>query len=145
MCTALSTSSILPRCIISYSIFRRKILFSFFVLPLVLAGCSGESVESGQMSEILEEPSTVVEITAQGFLPSSLNMKQGQSVQFVNKDTADHWPASDTHPTHQACPGFDANKRLKTGETYSFKFAQKKICPFHDHLKPRIKGTIIVQ
>lgn len=76
--------------------------------------------------------------------PTSLNIKVGDSVTFVNNDDTPHWPASGVHPTHQICMGFDALKGLSKGETYSFTFNEAKTCPFHDHLNPSIGGQIIV-
>ena len=85
--------------------------------------------------------------TAQGISPSQLNIKVGDTVKFINQDSAAHWPASDPHPTHTICPGFDALRGLAKGESYSFKFTVAKTCPFHDHLNAFNKlfsGTIII-
>ncbi|MDP2648045.1 MAG: hypothetical protein Q8P35_02290 [Candidatus Yanofskybacteria bacterium] len=87
-----------------------------------------------------------VRLTAQGAMPSQLAIKVGDTVRFVNEDSAPHWPASGPHPTHTTCPGFDAKKSLTQGESYSFKFTVAKTCPFHDHLDvgDANKGSIIV-
>lgn len=81
---------------------------------------------TGQLFEIT--------ITENGLSPNNLNIKAGDTVRFINNDTAWHWPASGPHPTHRLCHGFDSLKGLKQGETYSFTFNEAGVCPFHDHL-----------
>lgn len=87
----------------------------------------------------------VVEINASGFSPSEVRIKAGDTVRFENKDTKKRWPASGVHPTHQICPGFDAIGGINPGESYSFKFTERKTCPMHDHLNPTQFGKIIVE
>lgn len=87
----------------------------------------------------------LIEMTAQGFVPSSITISRGTTVRFTNKDTASHWPASGVHPIHQICPGFDALHSIQPGESYTFIFTTAKTCPFHDHLNPGTTGTIVVQ
>lgn len=105
------------------------------------------SVQNPQPAFTTEEPrqEKVVEITSGGFLPASLTIPVGATVHFVNKDIDEHWPASDIHPTHQICLGFDSLRPLKPGESYSFTFNTAKTCPAHDHINPRMKAIIKVQ
>jgi plastocyanin len=105
----------------------------------------------------LQATSFEVIITSSGFSPRILTIKVGDTVTWVNKDSAPHWPASDVHPTHRLYPGsgiekcgsgeeiFDACKGLAPGETFSFTFKYKGTWPYHDHLNPGLTGTIIVQ
>ncbi|MBI2449191.1 cupredoxin domain-containing protein [Candidatus Pacearchaeota archaeon] len=97
-----------------------------------------------------------IEITSAGFSPKTLEIKQGDTVVFLNKDTSQHWTASAQHPTHKVypestgkCPviggsDFDACKGLKQGESFSFVFNVKGSWNYHDHLNPGLFGTIIV-
>ncbi len=99
-----------------------------------------------------------IEITATGFSPNPLTIKVGDTVTFVNKDTAQHWPASAVHPTHTVYPGsdinkcgtaeaatiFDSCKGLATGETFEFTFTHAGSWNYHDHLNPSLWGTIVV-
>ncbi|MBI5412927.1 YbhB/YbcL family Raf kinase inhibitor-like protein [Candidatus Peregrinibacteria bacterium] len=95
----------------------------------------------------------VVEIGADGFSPSILTIKEGETVQFINKDTEPHWPASAVHPTHTAYPEtggcigskFDACAVLKQNETFNFTFNKIGAWEYHDHLNPGITGKIIVE
>lgn len=86
-----------------------------------------------------------VQMTSSGFSPSEIKIKAGDTVDFVNKDSKSHWPASAVHPAHQCYPGFDALRPVQPGETYSYKFAMAKTCKFHDHLNPGTTGTIAVE
>ncbi len=100
----------------------------------------------------------VIEITVQGFIPSTLEIKQGDTVTFVNKDSNPHWPASAMHPTHTTYPGsdiekcgtseenntFDSCKGIAQGEEYKFIFNEKGSWSYHDHLIAGLRGKIIV-
>lgn len=100
----------------------------------------------------------VVEITATKFSPNILTIKQGDTVQFLNKDSSLHWPASAMHPEHKVYPGsdiekcktadknkiFDACKGLAQGEEFRFTFNEKGTWRYHDHLKVSLTGTIVV-
>lgn len=86
-----------------------------------------------------------ISITADGFSPSSVTVTVGSKVTFVNNSDTPVWPASDVHPSHLLCPGFDSLKGLKKGESYTVTFDTAKVCPFHNHLKPSMKGTITIQ
>lgn len=93
-----------------------------------------------------------IEITAAGFSPSTLTIKAGDTVTWINKDTAQHWPASALHPTHAVYPEpggcfaskFDACKGLEAGESFSFTFTHVGEWKYHDHLNPTLFGTIAV-
>lgn len=84
-------------------------------------------------------------MTDGAFRPASLTIHAGDTVAFRNNGTALRWPASDPHPTHTLCPGFDSLRMLRNGESYLRVFAQVGRCPYHDHLNPGVKGEIIVQ
>lgn len=89
-----------------------------------------------------------VHLTAQGMSPKTLTIRSGDSVTFTNDTLAPFWPASDPHPTHILCPGFDASRALQQGETYTLTFTSLKTCTYHDHRdfsNGAHQGTIIVQ
>ncbi len=78
---------------------------------------------------------------------NNITLALGDTVTFVNNEDTLHWPASDLHPIHNICPGFDSLHGLVNGEKYSFTFSVLKVCPFHDHLhasKSAYSGKIIV-
>ena len=88
----------------------------------------------------LRSKSFVVELTDNGFNPQWLKISKNDSVLFINKGKLPHWPASDDHPFHQRCPGFDAARPLNSGESYVLKFdfniSRYGLCSYHDHLDP---------
>ncbi|MFH1255916.1 MAG: plastocyanin/azurin family copper-binding protein [Candidatus Diapherotrites archaeon] len=96
-----------------------------------------------------------VEINSSGFSPNPLTIKQGDTVNFVNNDSALHWPASAQHPTHNVYPEpggcigskFDACKGLAQGESFSFTFNEVGEWAYHDHLNAQAPffGKIIVE
>lgn len=85
-----------------------------------------------------------ISMDASGFTPANVTVRVGDRVTFRNNDARTRWPASDVHPTHLLCPGFDAARPLAAGETYTHTFTEVGECPMHDHLLPRLKGKITV-
>ncbi len=86
-----------------------------------------------------------IDMGADGFNPSTITVKQGDWVVFVNKDTQPHWPASNPHPTHTDLPGFDALRRIARGDSYKYQFKKAGTWGFHDHLNPSNGGSVTVQ
>lgn len=86
-----------------------------------------------------------VDMTASGFSPATITIKKGDYIQFVNKDSDTHWPASNPHPVHDGYPGFDAKKALRQNEKYRFQFTRTGTWGYHDHLNPSKSGTVIVE
>jgi plastocyanin len=101
--------------------------------------------DSNNNPETMNQPQVVgIDITASGFSPSSVTIHKGDYVQFTNKDTNPHWPASNPHPTHTDYPGFDALHGLAQGEVYRFQFNRTGTFGFHDHLHPATGGSITI-
>lgn len=126
------------------------------ILIVLLAGCTAYRAPTTTIPPtptVTTGAENTIEITSAGFTPSTLTIKQGDKVTFVNKDTAKHWPASDVHPIHTLYPEsggcigskFDACTGLAQGESFSFVFNIKGTWSYHDHLNPGLTGMIIVQ
>lgn len=88
------------------------------------------------------QPKVLIQMTTKGFVPATQKVKRGDQITFVNNDTEEHWPASDVHPSHRDCPGFDARRGLGSGEKYTFEYKYDRDCYYHDHLKPSLKGEL---
>lgn len=114
---------------------------------------------TGEDSIVQENPKTyTIEITSSGFSPNTLEINFGDVVTFINQGSSSSWPASAIHPTHTLYPNsginkcgtteeiniLDACQGLANGETYSFTFNEVGTWNYHDHLRPNMKGTIIV-
>lgn len=141
------------------------ILALFLIAAVAISGCSqyggNQAAQPPAPPAPPQQPAVAsektIEITAAGFSPSTLTVKSGDAVVFVNKDTAQHWPASAMHPTHTLYPEpggcigskFDACKGLAQGESFSFVFNHVGSWKYHDHLNccsdPAFFGTIVVE
>lgn len=101
-------------------------------------------------------PATVT-LTASGFSPSTVTIKEGQSVTFVNKTSSDMWIASDDHPDHidydgtskdtHCAPGYAGPKPFDecgTATSYTFTFTKAGTFGYHNHADHDLKGTVIV-
>ena len=113
-----------------------RIVAAMFVTCALVAGCGGDSNGGGE---------GVVRMEADSFSPSTLTVQSGETVTFENESGDDKWPASDVHPTHEEYPGFDAGRAVLDGESYEFTFERAGRWGYHDHLKPELKGTIVVE
>jgi plastocyanin len=71
------------------------------------------------------------------FAPSSVTIKAGASVTWVNKDHEPHAVSSDT--------GLFRSSAVDTDETFSFKFDKPGTYHFTCSIHPRMVGTIIVE
>lgn len=145
---------------------NRKILFTILGVVLILAGTYyykkyyklgiipkvsdipflDPNIQN--VSPIQKKPSTsspksfsktyVVNLKDSGPEPRSLDISKGDTVKFVNNGTRPFWVASDPHPVHSLCPGFDASHGLVHNESWShtFKFDASKTCFYHNHVDP---------
>lgn len=102
-----------------------------------------------------------IEITHAGFSPNPITIKAGDTVTWVNKDSASHWIATASHPTHTVYPGsgiekcgtaeqptiFDSCKGIEPGENFSFTFTSVGEWNYHDHLNVMAPffGKVIVE
>ena len=97
--------------------------------------------------------------TDNGFSPSPLTVKLGETVFFVNESSNPFWPASAMHPTHivysgtsleEHCPdvaneSFDACSPIAAGSSWSFTFNKIGSWNYHDHLNASHFGKVIVE
>ncbi|MEX2017312.1 MAG: hypothetical protein WD876_02465 [Candidatus Pacearchaeota archaeon] len=158
-----------------------KVVAGIVISVLILAGVyflvsvgtvqqSGNTVKVVGTGSSVNEDAKVIEITAEGFSPSLLNIRAGNTVTFINKDSKAHWPASASHPTHTAYPGadydaegsyqgslacvsegvakegaFDPCKAIEPGESWSFTFFEVGSWNYHDHINAGLYGKIVVE
>jgi plastocyanin len=88
---------------------------------------------------------TIISMTDEGYSPSTVTIKQGETIVFENNSSMDNWPASNIHPTHEIYSEFDPKRPIASGDSWSFTFDQAGIWRFHDHLTPSFVGTITVE
>ena len=99
---------------------------------------------AGQTPDTQNE-SSAVSYTAAGFSPAVLHVNVGTKVTFTNDSGENLWVASNPHPSHTDYSGFDSLKALKHGETYTFTFNRLGTFGYHNHLRPQMMGTIVVE
>lgn len=99
--------------------------------------------------------SATITLTATGFSPSSVTVKKGGAVNFVDQTASPMWVASAPHPTHegysgttrsQHCPdtagvAFD---QCAPGTNYSFVFQKVGSWQYHNHTNTSEFGTVNV-
>lgn len=78
-----------------------------------------------------------VQITRQGFTPSSTSLTVGDSVTWRNADTISHQVVAND--------GSFASPVLKAGETYTFTFQKAAKVTYHDSFAASKKGTVTVK
>jgi plastocyanin len=88
--------------------------------------------------------SVTISMISTGFSPSTITVKKGTKVTFLNNDTKSRWPASGPHPTHTDLSGFDSGRAIDPGSSYVFTFAKVGTWGFHDHLNPIYRGSVTV-
>lgn len=119
----------------------RKFLSLFVVMPLVGVGCLGVN----QQVAPVESSEATIEYRDGVFSPAQVRIGIGTTVTFKNVGTRSVWPASDAHPSHLLCPGFDSRAALEPGESYSYTFTTAQVCPFHNHLSATEVGRIVIE
>ncbi|PIR82768.1 hypothetical protein COU20_00355 [Candidatus Kaiserbacteria bacterium CG10_big_fil_rev_8_21_14_0_10_59_10] len=104
------------------------------------------------------EEERTIRMTAEGYVPSIIEVHAGDTVIFINDDTREHWPASNIHPTHSVYPDssiskcgtdeeheiFDACRPMQPGEVYEFTFEHPGVWRCHDHINPNETCAITV-
>lgn len=97
------------------------------------AGVSGEST---------------IAYTDSGFSPQSLTVKTGESINWVNDSSRTVQVGSAIHSSHTVNQEITNNQyviELAPGESAKVQLTKTGEWGYHDHLKPSMTGTIIVQ
>lgn len=94
-----------------------------------------------------------VDITATGLSASRVEIYKGDRVVWRNKDTENHWIASNLHPTHVlypesgGCVGskFDSCGDILPGESWAFIFNAEGTWGYHDDRNLQNAGEVVVK
>jgi hypothetical protein len=86
--------------------------------------------------------SATITITSAGVVsPSTVTIRQGGRVTFMNSSSRNHEMASDPHPTHEDCPPLNDIGFLASGQSRtSGNLNVVRTCGFHDHNEPSNTG-----
>jgi plastocyanin len=83
-----------------------------------------------------------VSITASGYTPQTVTVKEGQQITFTNSDSMSRQLTAD--PT--ILPGFSTVEPLDKGDTYTYIFDKKGTYKYYDSTDPtKFVGTVTVQ
>lgn len=135
---------------------RLGVAMSVLLLAVVIFGTSFLLLDrygSAPMSKV------TIQMSEAGFAPAKRTVPPHTTVVFENTGTEEHWPATDSHPTHNgydgtsldehcgvgAVPTFDSCGAVAAGETWSFRFEKAGTFTFHDHFWPHLQGQIVVE
>ena len=86
----------------------------------------------------------VITRTNDAFVPSTITIRKGDTVTFVNASASAFWPASNAHPSHGLYPEFDPKQPVAPGASWSFTFLRAGTWGFHDHMHAATQGAITV-
>ncbi|MBI2599905.1 cupredoxin domain-containing protein [Candidatus Daviesbacteria bacterium] len=86
-----------------------------------------------------------ITVTANGFSPSEIIVKVGDTVTWVNSDSEQHQVNSSPHPTHTDYQPLNTVGLIGAGESKSLTFPTAGTYKYHDHLNPQLTGTVTVE
>jgi len=95
----------------------------------------------------------LVSFTDRGFEPSTVAMKEGETVRFINNSAKDLWLSS-TGDSGTIYPGtgkecsqslFDTCKTLRQGEFWEFTFTEQGTWSYHNNFDFERAGVIVVK
>ena len=87
----------------------------------------------------------IIEITKNGFVPNTLQIKKNTTVTWRNIDSNSHQPAADPFRTQESNTNLVALEALEENDSFSFTFDEVGEFGYHDNLNPDIlKGKVIV-
>jgi plastocyanin len=101
--------------------------FLLLIAVLTLAGATTAAVAR-------DTGTATVSITAAGFVPDRVTVKQGDTVIWRNDDNAKHQVVADN--------GTFRSRVLFPNQSYSFRFAEEGSYAYHDGLKPGPSGIV---
>lgn len=86
----------------------------------------------------------IVTFTDKGFSPTSLTIKKGQTVTFVNNSSGKMWVAANPFPTSSEYPAFNEKSGVSNGSSWSFTFDKTGVWFYHNHYSPAQGAKIVV-
>ena len=112
------------------------------VLTCLFSGCTSSQslVTTAPTTLVPAGGSNAIAIKNFAFSPSTLMIKTGTTVTWMNKDGAVHQIASDS-----GAPVAFTSASLANEASYQFTFTQPGTYTYHCPIHPSMKGTIIVQ
>lgn len=125
------------------------------VLVLALSGQSKtttpQPVQPSGQTQQTQTPQTIdrgvektVTVTESGFEPSTITIKAGTRVLWMNKSGKTVTVNSDQHPTHKLYPFLNLGA-FDNGSSVQIVFDKPGTYTYHDHLNPSHTGKVMVE
>lgn len=105
---------------------------------------SQPATPAAETSPSAEVADMTVNITSTGFTPKEVKIKVGETVTWMNEDTAVHNVSSAPHPTHTAYTPLNLGN-IPAGGKVSLTFPTAGTYKYHNHLTPTLTGTVVVE
>lgn len=117
----------------SSSLMKASSLLALPFVALALAACGSSSSSSSTSS-------TAVHATIKNFvfIPSTIHVTVGQTIEWTNEDAPPH------NVAYVSGPEFRSSGTLRTGATFSVKVILKGAVHYYCSIHPWMKGTIVV-
>jgi len=126
---------------------RTFVLIVVMLLAIVTVAVSMLVIMRTNMGEtITTESSSSVTITQAGVNPSTITVKKGGTVTWVNQDDAPHALEITSPNPPRELEGFGTQEPITNGESYSYTFESVGHFTYDDPQNPeRVKGTVVVE
>jgi plastocyanin len=85
-----------------------------------------------------------VQLTATGFVPATITIPKGVTLDWQVSDTASHIIASDPFPQDNSLPALKSHQ-LTQGASYHYRFTSPGTYSYHDDLHPTLNGVVVVK
>lgn len=129
---------------------RRKTVGRWLTLAVAVVVVGAASLfvllQQNGSNSVQAASTATVEISAAGFQPQTIRVKKGETVTWVNKDSAAHHVIADPFPSGESLPSLNSDSPLAQDESYTSTFEEVGTFTYHDQLNPTtFRGTIIVE
>jgi plastocyanin len=115
-------------------------------IGIVLVLDRGDNTTQQPQAQNATPTEAVIEITPNGFMPSTLRVKSGTKVTWRNSTEEPRRVAADPYLTHDSFPDLDSLEALSQNDTFSFVFADNGQYRYHENSRPNdFRGVVIVE
>lgn len=138
----------------------KKLLFPLTIaaIAITLAACkpygSGQTSQTSSITQenttaetTTTEGGTIISATGSGFEPASVIVSAGSPITWKNSSSGTVQVGSDNHPTHRLNQEITSGAftlDLEVGESKTVTVTKTGTWGYHDHLKPTVAGTVVV-
>lgn len=113
-------------------------------LAVVMVNRNADKSTANSSTHIVVQPVQVY-ITPTGFEPTTMSIKRGTPVEWVNTDTKPHWVESDPFPEATGLPDLNSRQAFGPNESYTYTFSKTGDFTYHDQTDPLKSGIIHVE